>query len=139
MDIKLYLQGIRSLNKEIESKKRQRESLYYKVTGSAIHLKEIDVQTSIKADPMGNTMAAVADLDREINRAIEDLCRQQDQAAKLIGTLSDPRQRAILTDYYLNAFTWDKVADLNGYETRQIYRMHGEALNELRENATKCQ
>lgn len=136
MDVKVYLQGVRGLHKAIESKKRQRESLYYTVTGSAIRLKDVDVQTSAGGDRMGDTMAAVADLDRDIQRGIKDLCNQQKQAAKIIDVLSDPRHRAILTDYYLNAYTWEKVAELNGYETRQVYRLHGEALNVLRE---KCQ
>lgn len=136
MDVKAYLQSIRGLQMEIEAKKRQRESLYYTVTGSAIKLKAVDVQASTPFDKMGDIMAEVADLDRDIRRGIQTLCKQQAQATRLIDTLADPRHRTILTDYYLNAYTWDKVAELNGYETRQVYRIHGEALNILRE---RCQ
>lgn len=53
----------------------------------------MDVKVYLQGDRMGDTMAAVADLDRDIQRGIKDLCNQQKQAAKIIDTLSDPRQR----------------------------------------------
>ena len=132
MDIKEYLRGIRKLYLEIEAKKRQREKLYYTVTSSGIQIKAIDVQTSISGDKLGNTMAEVADLDRSIRQDIISLCQQQDQAATLISKLSKPEYRAVMTDYYLNAYTWERVADLNGYSVQAVYKLHGEALNELR-------
>ena len=132
MDIKEYLRGIRHLYLEIEAKKRQREKLYYTVTGSGLQIKTVDVQTSVSGDRLGDTMAEVADLDRSIRQDITSLCQQQDQAATLISKLSKPEYRAVMTDYYLNAYTWERVADLNGYSVQAVYKLHGEALNELR-------
>ncbi|MBO5513745.1 MAG: hypothetical protein J5961_04045 [Mogibacterium sp.] len=132
MDIKEYLRGIRHLYLEIEAKKRQREKLYYTVTGSGLQIKTVDVQTSVSGDRLGDTMAEVADLDRSICQDIISLCQQQDQAAELIASLSKPEYRAVMTDYYLNAYTWERVADLNGYSVQTVYKLHGEALNELR-------
>lgn len=129
---KEYLQSIRKLYLEIEAKKRQRERLYYTVTGSNIKIKAVDVQTSIGGDKLGDTMAEVADLDKTIREDITTLCDMQDKAMALFKTLSKPEYRAIMTDYYLNAYTWDQVAKYNGYSTQAVYKIHGIALQELK-------
>lgn len=128
---KEYLRSIRKLYLEIEAKKRQRERLYYTVTGSNIKIKAVDVQTSIGGDRLGDTMAEVADLDKTIREDITTLCDMQDKAMALFKTLSKPEYRAIMTDYYLNAYTWDQVAEYNGYSVDNVYKMHGAALLEL--------
>ena len=137
MDIKEYLRGIRKLYLEIEAKRRQRERLYCTVTGSSLPIKTVDVQTSVSGDRLGDTMAEVADLDRSIRQGIASLCKQQAQAVAIIAQLSKPEYRAVMTDYYINAYTWARVADLNGYSEQAVYKIHGEALNELRENGEK--
>lgn len=129
---KEYLQSIRKLYLEIEAKKRQRERLYYTLTGSNIKIKAVDVQTSIGGDRLGDTMAEVADLDKTIREDITTLCDMQDKAMALFKTLSKPEYRAIMTDYYLNAYTWDQVAEYNGYSTQTVYKIHGIALQELK-------
>lgn len=129
---KEYLQSIRKLYLEIEAKKRQRERLYYTVTGSNIKIKAVDVQTSIGGDKLGDTMAEVADLDKTIREDITTLCDMQDKAMALFKTLSKPEYIAIMTDYYLNAYTWDQVAEYNGYSTQAVYKIHGIALQELK-------
>lgn len=129
---KEYLRSIRKLYLEIEAKKRQRERLYYTVTGSNIKIKAVDVQTSIGGDRLGDTMAEVADLDKTIREDITTLCDMQDKAMALFKTLSKPEYRAIMTDYYLNAYTWDQVAEYNGYSTQAVYKIHGIALQELK-------
>lgn len=129
---KEYLQSIRKLYLEIEAKKRQRERLYNTVTESNIKIKAVDVQTSIGGDRLGDTMAEVADLDKTIKEDITTLCDMQDKAMALFKTLSKPEYRAIMTDYYLNAYTWDQVAEYNGYSTQAVYKIHGIALQELK-------
>lgn len=129
---KEYLRSIRKLYLEIEAKKRQRERLYYTATGSNIKIKAVDVQTSIGGDRLGDTMAEVADLDKTIREDITTLCDMQDKAMALFKTLSKPEYRAIMTDYYLNAYTWDQVAEYNGYSTQAVYKIHGIALQELK-------
>lgn len=130
--IKEYLRSIRKLYLEIEAKKRQRERLYYTVTGSNTKIKAVDVQTSIGGDRLGDTMAEVADLDKTIREDITTLCDMHDKAMALFKTLSKPEYRAIMTDYYLNAYTWDQVAEYNGYSTQAVYKIHGIALQELK-------
>lgn len=132
MDIKEHLRSVRKLYLEIEAKRRQRDRLYYAVTGSNIKLREVDVQTSISGDKLGDTMAEAADLDRAIREDIRTLCKRQYDTARLFKRLSKPEYIAIMTDYYLNAYTWEKVAEINGYSLKHAEKLHGIALNELR-------
>lgn len=129
--IKEYLRSVRKLYLEIEVKERRRDRLRSIVSGSNIRMKQIDVQTSIAGDRFGDTMAEMADLDRAIEENIKTLRRMQDEAEAMFSRLSKPEYRAIMTDYYLNAYTWDKVAEYNGYSTQAVYKIHGLALLEL--------
>lgn len=135
--IKEYLREVRKLYLEIDAKQRQRERLYQTVLGSNIKLRAVDVQTSIGGDRLGDTMAEVADLDRSIREDIATLCDMQGRASEMIKRLSKPEYRAVMTDYYLNAYTWDKVADVNGYSVQAVYKLHGIALQELESEVEK--
>ena len=105
--IKDYLRSVRKLKLDIEAKKRERDTLYMTLTGTTIRPKEVDVQTSVGGDVFGDRMAIVADYDRELEEEI--------------------------TDYYINGYTWLKVAELNGYALRTVHKIHGTALKNLKE------
>ena len=135
MQVKTYLRRVRKLKLEIEAKKRQRESLYYTVIGSAIPIKKDNVQTSRKRDPQGDTIALMADLDDAIVESIKELCKMQAEAEELIGSLSKPECRAIFIDYYLNAYTWEQVADMQGYSIDNVFKLHKVGLEELSDSA----
>jgi hypothetical protein len=125
------LRSIRSLVFEIESKKRQREELYYRVAGSGIPIKTTWVQESAPGDKMAAVMSEVADLDESIRHDIEILVRKQRKAKDELARLSRPELVAIMTDYYMNGYTWERTAYLNGFSVQHVYRLHGEALKEI--------
>lgn len=132
MDVKAYLRNVRKLSLEIKSKRRQRESLYYLCTGSAIRYDIPKVQTSAD-NRLEKILADVAELDKSIAASLRRLAQKQLTAIEMINSTTKPEYIAILTDYYMNAYTWEKVADLNGYSVQHTKRMHGYALNELKE------
>lgn len=131
MNIKRFLRETRAMNKAINAKKRHRESLYFMVTGKAITYDKDKIQSSTIGDKLERTLAEVADLDREITNDIRKLSEMQLKAVKYISSLSKPEYIAILTDYYLSGYTWERVADNVGYSKRQVLRYHGYALEEL--------
>lgn len=134
MDIKEYLRGVRKLSNNIESMKRMRERLKYELLGHGIPIKQTFVQESTPIDKMASTMASVTDLEKEIEKRIRVLAKEQAEALAIIQTLKKPEYRAILIDYYLNDYTWEEVANLHGYAPKYVERLHGLALNELRES-----
>ena len=132
MEVKAFLREVRKLSLEIRSKKRQRESLYYLCTGSAIRYDIPNVQTSAD-NKLEKIISDVSDLDRSITKNLQELAQKQYTATQMINSATKPEYIAILTDYYMNAYTWEKVADLNGYSVQHTKKMHGYALNELKD------
>lgn len=132
MQVKTFLRDVRKLSLEIRSKQRQRESLYYLCTGSAIRYDVPNVQTSAD-NRLEKILSDVADLDKAIAENLRELSQKQYKAVEMINSVTKPEYIAILTDYYMNANTWEKTADLNGYSVQHTKRMHGYALNELKD------
>jgi DNA-directed RNA polymerase specialized sigma subunit len=60
-------------------------------------------------------------------------------AEYLINSLTDIRQRDILTFRYMNGWSWQKIASLVNYERTQVWRIHGVALILLDNKLKKLQ
>ena len=123
--------SIRDLTISIESKRRQREELYYRVTGSAIPIKTTWVQESAQGDKMAAVMAEVADLGESIDKDIGELLSLRWKAETELSTLSKPELVSIMTDYYIHGYTWERTAEVNNYSVQMVYILHREALKEL--------
>ena len=75
--------------------------------------------------------------ERELTEQIADCCGRMRQVMKLIDTLPDRKQRAILFLRYVEAMEWPVLRETLEkeyalwYEERQIFRLHNAALREL--------
>lgn len=132
MQVKSFLRGVRKEHIEINAKIRARDSLYSLVTGSAIRYDIDRVQTSPQGDKMDKILSKVADVDAMLEPRIDNASEMIAQAIEMIDSLSLPEYRAILTDYYINCYKWENVAELNSYSIQHTKKIHGDALNELR-------
>ena len=45
-----------------------------------------------------------------------------------IELLENPTERAVLTERYINAKSWEEIAEIVGYTQRQTLNVHGTAL-----------
>lgn len=73
-------------------------------------------------------VAKIVDLEREIDRRIDeyvDLTREIEAAIDKIG---DDRCRDILRYRYINGWSWEKIARETHYDERWVRRLHGRAL-----------
>ena len=134
MDVKEYLRGVRKLSRDIDAMFRARDELRYGLIGSGIPIKQISVQESAPTDRMAGATAAVVDLEKQIQKHIAELARERSKALDMLQALPKPEHRAIMVDYYINCYTWERVADLNGYSIQHVYELHGAALRELRKS-----
>ena len=71
MKAKNYLLEIRKLNRKIDNKQIQLDSLNALITSITPTLKEINVQSNGSQDRLGDSMAKIIDLQDEINREID--------------------------------------------------------------------
>lgn len=73
----------------------------------------------------------IVDLEREIDRRIDeyvDLVREVEAA---IDQIEDERCRDVLRYRYLNGWSWEKIAEQMHYDERWVYRLHGHALRQI--------
>lgn len=87
-----------------------------------------------------NTMEdAVAGHMKLVDLYQQKLNEEQDQLfciEKAISTLEDPAQRVVMRERYILGHSWVKICDQlrsMGYSERQVYRLHGYALLNLKE------
>ena len=93
----------------------------------------------------GGSGDRVAEVTMKIYSMLEDINRDIDayvdlkaDIRKLVSTVQDDRYRMVLEYRYLCCYGWDKIAEIMMYEQRQIFRLHGRALQEIN-HVSECQ
>lgn len=90
----------------------------------------------------------LADKLEHLRKVRDTANRQIDRLAEMRSALAYEIQNAVgegesgvlLALRYVDGFQWMEIAEKMGYCERQIYRMHGEALNQFQGNKKKiCQ
>ena len=124
------LKNIPILNKQINSKIKQKEELWEMamcVQSSNFTMER--VQSSRHPDPMV-LVDRLVDMEASINADIDDLVDLRTEAATLFKSL--PERDCLLMELrYLEGLTWEKVAERMGKEVRQTFNIHARAINEL--------
>lgn len=75
--------------------------------------------------------AKIADLEREIDRRIDEYVDLTREIEAAIDRIPDGRYRDVLRFRYVNGWTWEKIADEMGYDLRWVHRLHGHALEKI--------
>lgn len=84
----------------------------------------------------GKTMDDVVCKHIEIeNLYLEKLAEKNAQLLEVemaIESLSDPAERMVLRYRYIDGYSWSCICDEMGYGERQVFRLHGHALLNLK-------
>lgn len=133
-----YLDADRALDRKLEQLARLRAKSA-KVT--AIIGGE-RVQGGIEGSRLEMIVEKIMGLEREIDEEIDQLKRKQAEVEAAIVHLDSAREREVLTYKYIYGFRWDEIVQMSGYSERQIYRVHGEALQKIKKflkDGSECQ
>ena len=130
---KTFLKNIRNETLELRELQERHAWLWGEILPKGMQLKDIQVQTSIENDKLGDNRAEAVDLEKIIEEKMQQLVKRHMQAEMYINHLEDSRQRLVLKLYYLSIDrrTWTDVAKKMGYSESVIYDIHGDALVEL--------
>lgn len=130
---KTFLKNIRNETLELKELQERHAWLWGEILPKGMKPKEIQVQTTIEPDKLGDNRAAAVDLEKEIEEMMHALVRKHLRAEKYINQLEDSRQRLVLQLYYLSIDrrTWSDVSKIMGYSESVIYDIHGDALVEM--------
>lgn len=131
---KKFLQKAYRLAEEIEINQEELNRL----TELSTMLKGLDysqtkIQTSGSADAaFVNKVADLADIKEKINAKLMELKELRNSIWKAIYTLDNTEERLVCLYRYLKFYDWETVADKMHLSLRQVYRVHGFALKNIK-------
>ena len=90
------------------------------------------VQTSSKQDPMGDMVAKIIDLRKEISKMATDFLEQKQEIIRTIEAVEDPILYDVLFKRYVEYKTLLNIADELGYSEVTIKRLHLKAVKAIK-------
>lgn len=141
MKAKELLGRVRSGYKELEILTETRQKIYDSLMPRGQRVKAVNVQTSVKQDPMGDAEGEIEQLDRMIAEQQREICRNQinamwyvRQVGKRDGKPDRSERRSCLILYYMTnngRMDWSDVADRMGYSLAGTMKIARKALAEM--------
>lgn len=108
---KEFLKQIRDINITIIGYQLEIERLNTSLTNTTIKLKEVDVMTSIKADPMADKIIEKVEYEEKLIDALNRQIKIKTDALNLIDILDSQEDKALLILRYINCMTHKDMAD----------------------------
>lgn len=126
MDKKRYLKRGYRINLEIESKKEVLEELKANLDG----IKTIQLTEKVQGGdtPSDNAMFNRINKLMEVEKDLASLYDIQVELNEKVNKVEDFNERMVLRYRYILNYTWEQISEKMGYSTRQVIRIHGEAL-----------
>jgi DNA-directed RNA polymerase specialized sigma subunit len=134
MTAKEYLSRLRTLEIRMTSSANEIENLTNIATSitSAINSDGIHT-TGTTSDKLGNCVARIVDIQREINADVDEYSRLRKETIDLIDELPTVKHRELLRMRYVGNMTFEQIAIAMDMSWRHTVRLHGYALREFGE------
>lgn len=126
MTAKQFLQEARRMDRRIDARQERLDRIRERLQAGRM--------SALTGMPRGGrsdwaeTADRLIDLERRVNATIREMCRWKRRAQEAIDAIDDARLRDVLEYYYIDGMTWEQVAEAMGYELRNVYYLHGRAL-----------
>jgi len=78
------------------------------------------------------TADRLIELEQVVNQRTRELVRWKLATIDAIKSVEEPREAEVLELYYIDALTWEQVAQRMALDLRWVYRLHGRALTKVR-------
>lgn len=128
---KEQLKDILTLNERINSKQRQIDELRRTAQSvQGIDYAKDRVQTSVSS-AIENICMKIADMEIEIAKDIDELVDMKMQAKRVIDRL-EGKYSLLMNLRYMECLDWNRVANIMKYSIDSVFRIHGEALEKLK-------
>lgn len=123
------LEKLRELNMRIDALIEEKEKLAARVTSLTRPLSE--PVSGTKRSDIANAAVKLADMDKEIDKAIDEYSERKKRILIRINAITDIRYRTLLFLYYANTvpLRLHEVAKIMHYQYSTIKVMHGYALD----------
>lgn len=126
MSAKEWLIRARKMRSRLRALQNSKERAFSKATSITVSGGE-----RVSGGAPADTHAAFAEVSLAVDRQIEELERTRAEILQVIRQLKDNTLSTLLTEYYINDKTWEKIAEEQHYSFRQIMRLHAKALQQI--------
>ena len=128
MPIKEYLSQVFILEKSINSKLRYISWLREISTNGTSKACALRISGTSKHSPMEEAVVKIIDLERAVDKAIDQQVARKQEINALIETLWQVDYRNLLSLRYLEFKTWQEITEILGYSWRNVHYIHAKAL-----------
>ncbi len=132
MTTKEYLEQYRKLDGKINAKLQHLEELKAKALYISPSTENAGSWNSLPRSRVEEITDNIMQLQKEINDKIDRLVNLEREIRRAIDKLADDKMREVLEYHYINGMTLEQTAVKMNYSYRQICRIHGEALAEIK-------
>lgn len=123
------LKDIRHINHLIEQLQEDIDKIYTALTNTTVKPKEIDVQTSLPADPMADKVAEAVEYQTKLQEYQNELIMRKNIALKIIKQMDIDKQQLLLLRYF-KGYSVEEVGNKSGY----TYRWAWEKIHQAEED-----
>ena len=127
-DAKEFLQQVKLCDMHINEKLEELEKLKALTMKITATWKQDAVSGSGNQDKLGDAVAKIVDLEREINSAVDSYVDKKKEVSAIIEKIKDPDQVAVLYKRYFQGEHWEQIAFEMGFTYRNVCYIHGRAL-----------
>lgn len=131
-ECKEWLSRARNMDEEINALISEQERALTNATSTVANSGSEKVQTS-NVNTSENKFISYAAYSELIDKRIDRLYEIKKEILENVNKLDDATLRTILILRYLNFQTWEMIACRIHYSYKQVYRLHGKALNLIKD------
>lgn len=124
------LKDIRTINRQIEELQELIDAVYTSLTNATVKPKEIQVQTSLPADPMADKVAMVVEYQKTLEDYQQQLVGRKICAIKIVQQMNVDNQQLILLRYFKGC-SIEAIGDNVGYTYRWAWEKIHQAEEEF--------
>lgn len=129
--VKAYLQKIRLYDAHINNKLAEKRRLFEMATSITATLRDDVVSGTGAKDRVGDIASKLADIEMEIDRAVDAFVDKKREVQEHIDKLQNPDHVKLLYKRYVEYLSFEQIAcDLN-FSYRHTTRLHGRALQAI--------
>ena len=129
MTAKQFLSRGRWIEREITSLIRTRDETRDRLT----HITQSYDGDGAQSTKDPHKFDALVELEDKLDAKIDELYRIKNEILDTIFRLDDPRERMVLKGRYVDMKTWEQIAVEMSYSYMQVTRIHGYALNSVKD------
>lgn len=133
MTAKQYLGQVERLNKMISNKIIEVQQLETQVCNISILNDGDRVQTSGSKDRLGDSVAKLVDLRNELSEMINSYITKRCEIIKTIESVPQTNYYEVLFKKYVEGKSLEQICCEMNYSMQHIKRIHGFALNKIKE------